>query len=90
MSLESPTSCRAGWLGQLMAGEYSYKLVQSLGCDLVDVAIASASRLRDREGASHFICEFVWERMKVIGPILQLILPDANEFCGRIPVRLRQ
>jgi hypothetical protein len=73
---------------RLLAAEFSYKPVQSLGCDFIDVAIASAGPCRWREGVSHFLCEFVRERMKILGPILQLILPDADEFRGRFPIPL--
>ena len=70
-----------------MAAKCSYKPVQSIGCDLIDVAIAPAGRA-DRDRVSDFLCELAWEGMKVIGPILQLVLPDANKLRGRVPDKL--
>ena len=71
-----------------MAAEFSYKPVQSLSCELIDIAIASAGHGRDQEDIFNFLCEIGPQRIKVIGPVLQLILPDANQFRGRIPITL--
>jgi hypothetical protein len=46
-----------GTIDQLIAAEFSYEPVESLGCDIVDVAIASAGHARDRESVSHFLSE---------------------------------
>ncbi len=68
--------------------EFSEKPVQSLGCPLVDVAVASAGIGLHRE-VLHFRFKPLRESRQVIRPVLQLILPYPNKFRGRIPVRLR-
>src|SRR5262245_6441152 len=79
---------------RLEGAEFLEEPVQRLGRNLVDVAVSFAGNKRPgwrgqpRE-VLHFLAELLGKGRQVVGPVLQLILPKADELCGRIPESLR-
>src|SRR5581483_10372127 len=86
--LSAPLASRLLALLPLERAEFFEKPVQNVGGRLVDVAAASTGARQYRREFLHLRLNLLRERRQVVGPVLELILPDANKVCGRLPERL--